>query len=207
MPGGGGVEVIRQVARRAAGAALPRAVGLRRRRGRDRGDPRRRARLRDEVDLRRGAGRRDRAGSATATRSSRRGSRASCSTPSTGEIPEAEVDPELDQLTLREREVLRLIARGYLYKEIALQPRHLAEDGRGARQRRAAKAPALEPPRAQPLGGRAAAGRLKPGLAATRQRPRAPRRRRRRAGNGPCSRRRRGSSRAGPRGARRESPS
>jgi DNA-binding NarL/FixJ family response regulator len=36
-----------------------------------------------------------------------------------GEIPEAEVDPELDQLTLREREVLRLIARGYLYKEIA----------------------------------------------------------------------------------------
>ena len=36
-----------------------------------------------------------------------------------GEIPEAEVDPELDRLTLREREVLRLIARGYLYKEIA----------------------------------------------------------------------------------------
>ncbi len=30
-------------------------------------------------------------------------------------------DPELDQLTAREREVLRLIARGYLYKEIALQ--------------------------------------------------------------------------------------
>jgi DNA-binding NarL/FixJ family response regulator len=38
-----------------------------------------------------------------------------------GEIPEAEVDPELDQLTLREREVLRLIAGGYLYKEIALR--------------------------------------------------------------------------------------
>jgi DNA-binding NarL/FixJ family response regulator len=38
-----------------------------------------------------------------------------------GQIPEAEVDPELDQLTLREREVLRLIARGYLYKEIARQ--------------------------------------------------------------------------------------
>jgi len=36
-----------------------------------------------------------------------------------GEIPEGEVDPELDQLTPREREVLRLIARGYLYKEIA----------------------------------------------------------------------------------------
>jgi DNA-binding NarL/FixJ family response regulator len=38
-----------------------------------------------------------------------------------GQIPEAEVDPELDLLTPREREVLRLIARGYLYKEIALQ--------------------------------------------------------------------------------------
>jgi DNA-binding NarL/FixJ family response regulator len=38
-----------------------------------------------------------------------------------GQIPEAEADPELDQLTLREREVLRLIARGYLYKEIALE--------------------------------------------------------------------------------------
>jgi DNA-binding NarL/FixJ family response regulator len=32
-----------------------------------------------------------------------------------------EVDPELDQLTAREREVLQLIARGYLYKEIALR--------------------------------------------------------------------------------------
>jgi DNA-binding NarL/FixJ family response regulator len=31
----------------------------------------------------------------------------------------AEVDPDLDQLTTREREVLRHIARGYLYKEIA----------------------------------------------------------------------------------------
>jgi DNA-binding NarL/FixJ family response regulator len=29
------------------------------------------------------------------------------------------LDPELDQLTAREREVLRLIARGYTYKEIA----------------------------------------------------------------------------------------
>jgi DNA-binding NarL/FixJ family response regulator len=38
-----------------------------------------------------------------------------------GELGEAEVDPELDQLTLREREVLRLIARGYQYKEIALR--------------------------------------------------------------------------------------
>ena len=37
-----------------------------------------------------------------------------------GSVPEAVVDPELDQLTMREREVLRLIARGYMYKEVAL---------------------------------------------------------------------------------------
>jgi len=36
-----------------------------------------------------------------------------------GVVPAAEVDPELDQLTIREREVLRLIARGYMYKEVA----------------------------------------------------------------------------------------
>jgi RNA polymerase sigma factor (sigma-70 family) len=31
----------------------------------------------------------------------------------------ASFDPELDQLSGREREVLRLIARGYTYKELA----------------------------------------------------------------------------------------
>jgi DNA-binding NarL/FixJ family response regulator len=35
-------------------------------------------------------------------------------------VPES-VDPELDLLTAREKEVLRHIARGYLYKEIALR--------------------------------------------------------------------------------------
>jgi DNA-binding NarL/FixJ family response regulator len=35
--------------------------------------------------------------------------------------PAVSADPELDQLTAREREVLRHIARGYLYKEIALR--------------------------------------------------------------------------------------
>ena len=38
-----------------------------------------------------------------------------------GEIPAAEVDPGARPADAREREVLRLIARGYLYKEIALQ--------------------------------------------------------------------------------------
>ena len=33
----------------------------------------------------------------------------------------APADPELDQLTAREREVLRHIARGYMYKEVALR--------------------------------------------------------------------------------------
>ncbi|HWM18985.1 MAG TPA: response regulator transcription factor [Ilumatobacteraceae bacterium] len=35
-----------------------------------------------------------------------------------GDLP-APADPELDQLTSREQEVLRLIARGYAYKEVA----------------------------------------------------------------------------------------
>jgi DNA-binding NarL/FixJ family response regulator len=35
-----------------------------------------------------------------------------------GDLP-APVDPELDQLTKREKEVLQLLARGYAYKEIA----------------------------------------------------------------------------------------
>jgi DNA-binding NarL/FixJ family response regulator len=38
-----------------------------------------------------------------------------------GAIPARAADPELDQLTPREREVLQHIARGYLYKEIALR--------------------------------------------------------------------------------------
>ena len=36
-------------------------------------------------------------------------------------VAPVEVDPELDQLTAREREVLRHIARGYAYKEIAAE--------------------------------------------------------------------------------------
>lgn len=41
------------------------------------------------------------------------------STGQSGSQPPPTFDPELDQLTPREREVLRLIARGYTYKEIA----------------------------------------------------------------------------------------
>lgn len=35
------------------------------------------------------------------------------------QIPLADIDPELDLLTNREQEVLRLLARGYTYKEVA----------------------------------------------------------------------------------------
>ena len=61
-------------------------------------------------------------GSRPGTRSSRPGWPASSSTPSRPSVPHVgrqTFDPELDQLTPREREVLRLIARGYTYKEIA----------------------------------------------------------------------------------------
>ena len=36
-----------------------------------------------------------------------------------GEVAPEVADPELDQLSPREREVMRLIARGYTYKELA----------------------------------------------------------------------------------------
>ena len=38
-----------------------------------------------------------------------------------GQVGAVSGDPELDQLTAREREVLRHIARGYMYKEIAVR--------------------------------------------------------------------------------------
>ena len=69
-------------------------------------------------------------------------------------------DAELDELTPREREVLQLIARGYMYKEIAGAPEPLGEDGREPRLERAAEAPALDAARADALGDRAPA-RLK----------------------------------------------
>ena len=58
----------------------------------------------------------------TATRCSRPGSRASSSTrsaPARRDV--AAVDDELDRLTAREREVMRLIARGYSYREVGTE--------------------------------------------------------------------------------------
>ena len=63
-----------------------------------------------------------------ATPSSRRAWRASCSTRSRAALrgprraaTAPDHDADLDQLTPREREVLQHIARGYMYKEIALR--------------------------------------------------------------------------------------
>ncbi len=64
------------------------------------------------------------------------------------------VDPELDQLTTREREVLRHIARGLHLQGGRAPPPPVGEDGRDPRVVGAAQAPALQPPRADPLGQR-----------------------------------------------------
>ena len=159
MPGGGGVEVIARSPRRSLPSASSpcRSPTPPRTSSRSSGPARAatsRSRSRAMSSPPRSAA------CATVTRSSRRGWRASSSTPLPARCPEAEIDPELDQLTMREREVLRLIARGYMYKEVAQQLDISAADRRGPRQRGAPQAPALEPPRAEPLGGRAAARRL-----------------------------------------------
>ena len=70
------------------------------------------------------------------------------------------VDAELDQLTAREREVLQHIARGYLYKEIGARLHISAKTVEAHVSGGAAQAAALQSPRAQPLGGGAPARRL-----------------------------------------------
>jgi len=79
-------------------------------------------RLRDQDDLHRRAGRRGPPGRAGDAVFSHRLAGfvldAFAAAPAAGEVKPA-FDPELDQLTSREREVLRLIAQGYTYKEIA----------------------------------------------------------------------------------------
>ena len=130
MPDGGGVEVIRRAAAqgdpprassRCRSPTPPRTSSPSSAPARAATSPRRSpaSELADAVAPRARA----------ATPSSRRGSPASCSTRSRAPPPRRprgagrreRDDPELDQLTPREREVLRHIARGYLYKEIALR--------------------------------------------------------------------------------------
>ncbi len=84
---------------------------------------------------------------------------------------------ELDRLSAREQEVMRLIARGLRLQGGGGRALHLDEDRRDARVGGAAQAAALEPPRAHRLGERAApalvrAGRVAPRIAVGRVAPR-----------------------------------
>ena len=86
-----------------------------------------------------------------------------------GDLP-APADPELDQLTSREQEVLRLIARGYTYKEVADPPPPLGEDDRDPRVGGAPQAPALEPPPAHRVGQRTSPDLSRPSALKARRR-------------------------------------
>ncbi len=63
-------------------------------------------------------------------------------------------DPELDQLTNREREVLRLLARGLRLQGDREGAVHLDQDGRDACLQRAAEAADVQPLRTLPMGRR-----------------------------------------------------
>ena len=67
-----------------------------------------------------------------------------------GEV--AEIDEELDRLSAREREVMRLIARGYQYKEVAKELFISVKTVETHCQLGAAQAPAQQPARADRLG-------------------------------------------------------
>lgn len=123
LPGGGGVEVLRRCASLMSApegaGTVPGPLGLRRGGGRDRRDPGRCPRLRHQDDHRHRPGRLD---------LPRPGGRRGVLPRLAGFVLDAfastdapPVDEDLDRLTQREREVLRLIARGYAYKEIAKQ--------------------------------------------------------------------------------------
>ena len=71
-----------------------------------------------------------------------------------GTIEVAAVDEDLDRLTEREREVMRLIARGYSYKEVGLRAVHLDQDRRDPHVLGAAQAAAVLAARADPVGER-----------------------------------------------------
>ena len=159
MPGGGGLEVIRQVAEQAARAAVPGAsvsdapedvIAIIRAGARgyvtktisgvELADAVRRIADGDAVFSPRLAG-------------------FVLDAFASGSAP-VEVDAELEQLTTREREVLRHIARGYLYKEIAARLGISTKTVEAHVSRRAAQAAALHSARALPMGSSAALGGL-----------------------------------------------
>ena len=140
-----------------------RSASQRRRRGRHRHHPRRRPRLRHQDHHRARAGRRRSAGSPTGDAVFSPRLAGFVLDAFAGSIDVAAVDEDLDRLTEREREVMRLIARGYAYKEVAKRAVHLDQDRGDPHVERAAQAPALLAPRADPLGlGPPAALRRRP---------------------------------------------
>ena len=123
--GGGGTEILTK-----SRALLPRyrvscAVRVRFAAGRRFGDSRRRAGIRDQDDFRRRSDVRRSSRRMRDTPCSRRNSPVSCCPPSkmdrsaNGAFGGPIHDDELDRLSNREQEVMRLIARGYTYKEVA----------------------------------------------------------------------------------------
>ena len=124
LPGGGGQAVIAGVVQKTAGHSFPSRSRCRTPPKTSSASSARSTRLRDKGDLGPGVSRRGASSRRRRTRCSRRASPDSFSTrsPSRPTIyaqAATPIDPELDLLTPRERGVLRLIARGYTYKEIA----------------------------------------------------------------------------------------
>ena len=140
-------EASTDAARPSAGAALPRPVGVRRGGGRHRGDPCRAAATSPRPPGRElstpssGSGRRRRVLTAAGRFRAGRVRRGSAPPPR---------DPELDPLTPRERDVMRLSPAATRTRRSPARALHLGEDGRDPRVGGAAQAPALEPARADP---------------------------------------------------------
>ena len=125
MPDGGGRAVLAGVGSRRARHALPRAVGVRRRGGRHRRDPRRgRGYVTKSIAATELADAVRRVAEGDAVFSPRLAGfvlDAFSSSSSSPEVAAPVDDADLDRLTARERDVLRLIARGYTYNEVAAE--------------------------------------------------------------------------------------
>ena len=159
MPDGGGAEVIRRVIRERPGQRFLALSVSDAAEDVIADDPGRRPRLRHQVDLRRGAGSRDPAGPRR-----RRGLLAAAGGIRPRRLPGGDTGGR-DRSGARPAHPAR--ARGpppdrpWLPLQGDRPPaRDLTANRRGSRQRRAAQAAALQPPRAEPLGRRPPPGRV-----------------------------------------------
>ncbi len=117
LPGGGGRYRHRRRQKGPSGDSISGFVGLGRGRRRRGGGPGGRPGLRDQDDRAPRVGGGDPEGGRRRCGIQPEIGRVSCSTPSPPFRLDT-VDPELDLLSDREREVLQLIARGYTYREV-----------------------------------------------------------------------------------------